>query len=83
MQDFAQILNSINSKLSFLIGENKKVKWVKVGAVKKLTGWNKEELRSARVNGYVKTKKENGLWYDLSSIDSRFIINIQKEKAPL
>jgi len=49
---------------------------VKVGAVVKATGWNREMLRKARELKWVEWDKRNGhFYYDLNSIDKKFLIN--------
>jgi hypothetical protein len=48
---------------------SKPSKWVKVGAIQEVTGWNKERLRRARVNGEVEMRRRDGeIWYNISSI---------------
>ena len=45
-------------------------KWTKVGTIQELTGWNRERLRRARVNGEIIMKKKNGkIFYDLNSLN--------------
>lgn len=53
---------------------NKKF-WVKVKWVTNYTGWTKEELRQARLNGWItwRHSEEDGWEYDLNSIDERMI----------
>ena len=49
--------------------------WVKASTVMEMTGWDREEMRRARKNNFVKFKKdkENGLWYSVESIPKYFI----------
>lgn len=43
--------------------------WVKVKTVQDVTGWNRQQLRGARVNKTIVYKKnETGIWYLLESI---------------
>lgn len=54
--------------------QEKKRQWVKVSNIQELTGWDKEGLRRARENGLIDWKKdENGIWYDILSINSLLI----------
>jgi hypothetical protein len=54
--------------------EKKKESWVKVSTVTRITGWNKEQLRQARVNGILERKKEkDGFWYKLESIPEVYL----------
>ncbi len=55
----------------------RKRQWVKIGFVKQVTGWNKEEMRRARAQGVIKFTKSSvdGFKYDLNSIPDIFIIN--------
>lgn len=43
--------------------------WVKVSVVRDLTGWDKEQMRRMRESGGIEVKKENGIWYNLNSIN--------------
>ncbi len=43
--------------------------WVKVSVVRDCTGWTENQLRRMRENGGVQVKRENGIWYDLNSIN--------------
>jgi hypothetical protein len=57
----------------------KKSEWVKSPIITKLTGWDANKMRIARNNGYIQWKKNTtGFWYDLSSINEKFLI----KKAP-
>lgn len=44
--------------------------WIKVSDVVRLTGWDKERLRRARLNGEIKFKDDNGRFYLLESIST-------------
>lgn len=50
-----------------------KTLWVKAKEIMEATGWNKFQMHKARTNGWVKFKKENGIWYDLRSVPNEFI----------
>ena len=69
------LLKRIDSKLSHLMTkpEKKKETWVKSPLITSLTGWDKEGMRRARVNGYIQWRKdENGFWYLLESLNHIF-----------
>lgn len=52
--------------------------WVKAGVITKATGWNNEEMRTARDRKYVvHEKRVDGFWYDLKSVATNFLINNQ------
>jgi phosphoenolpyruvate synthase/pyruvate phosphate dikinase len=52
----------------------KKSEWVKSPIITKLTGWDANKMRIARNNGYIQWKKNTtGFWYDLSSINEKFL----------
>lgn len=44
--------------------------WVKAEIIQQVTGWDREGMRKARRNDYVKWKhnKGEGFWYDLNSV---------------
>jgi hypothetical protein len=59
-----------------LLRNSQTANWVKVSVIKQATGWDNERLRRARLNKEVVTKKDNnGIWYDLSSINPIHFIN--------
>ncbi len=69
-------------KIEKLIKNNRptvaKKSWVKIGIVKQLTNWNKEQMRKARENGLIRHRRgSNGIEYLLESIDEKFIKNKQ------
>ena len=56
-----------------------KTLWVTVGWIKKMTGWDNAELKSARKNNIIKWERTSeGVRYDLNSIPPQFIINNKK-----
>lgn len=62
--------------------QRKKEQWVKVTYVKRVTGWNGRELRSARERGQIRFKKnKTGIWYDAASIDPIFILPPEARKV--
>jgi hypothetical protein len=66
----------INQKLTALLTKEKKETWVKSTEIIKLTGWDKERMRQARENGYVKVKRDKkGIFYSLESLPEIFIKN--------
>jgi hypothetical protein len=72
-----QTIKRIDGKLSALLQEVKKPPvetWVKVSIIQSLTGWDKEGMRTARMNGLVKMKREKGeIFYLLESLNEIFI----------
>jgi hypothetical protein len=71
-------LDRINQKLTTLLQERRpKPCWVRAKIIMQLTGWNGEEMRQARENGYIQYKEENGLWYDLESLPKVLIRNLK------
>lgn len=51
-----------------------KSQWVKASVITEKTGWNKEGMRAARKNCYIRYKKEgNAFFYDLNSLNPFFI----------
>ncbi len=61
-------------------GQKKKIiptqTWVKVGWIKQLTGWNKEQLRRARMEGLITMERRaDGIYYCLESLNEKFIKN--------
>lgn len=66
----------IERELRQLRKEREEVKetWIKATDVMKFTGWDRERMRRARINGQVKQKKEdNKIWYLFESIPQQFI----------
>ena len=73
-----KIIKEFNRNVAWLKTQtlkDKKQVWAKVSKVKELTGWDHEGMRKARDNGYISWEKREGeIWYDLNSIDEKFII---------
>lgn len=67
----------LNQKLTMLLQAVKQPKqtWVRAKIIIRLTGWTANEMRQARENGYIQFKEEDGLWYDLSSLNKLFVKN--------
>lgn len=75
---FKKEFNRIHVKLNKLMQEQittqNKETWVKVGLIKKLTGWNRRDLEYARMNSLVKAFKRKGqMNYLLESLNPMFI----------
>jgi hypothetical protein len=67
-------LSSVVNEIHKMLHEKSKPRWVKVGAVKELTGWTEKKLEWARRNGAVDVKRtSDGILYDLNSINENFI----------
>jgi hypothetical protein len=47
--------------------------WIKASDVRKLTGWDKNKMHKARQLGWVKVKRDGGIFYDLKSIPQEFL----------
>jgi flagellar motility protein MotE (MotC chaperone) len=64
----------LNAKLTALLSleKEKKETWLKARDIMEVTGWDKEGMRRARVNGFVKQRKKNGIFYLLESIPEKF-----------
>jgi hypothetical protein len=62
----------LNAKLTALLNQEKKETWLKARDIMEVTGWDKEGMRRARVNGFVKQRKKNGIFYLLESIPEKF-----------
>jgi hypothetical protein len=44
-------------------------KWVRASVICKLTGWNGDDLKQARVDGSITARTERGIvWYDLNTL---------------
>jgi hypothetical protein len=62
------------SEIHKMLHEKSKPRYVKVGAVKELTGWTERKMEWARRNGIVEFKRTpDGILYDLNSINENFI----------
>lgn len=56
----------IDRKLSLLVQEKNKVRWVRAPVISKMTGWDKNGMRRARENRYVVYKEDE---------DGKFLYN--------
>lgn len=65
-QTLEQRVAKLEAEITRLRG--KQETWIKVSDVVRLTGWNKDRLRRARVNGEIKFKDDNGRCYLYESI---------------
>jgi len=50
-----------------------KPRWVRASVITQLTGWNNQKMHQARKNMLIDWKDENGLWYDLNSVNPLLI----------
>lgn len=67
------IIKEFNRNVRYLRERDRKNNtWVKSGTIKRITGWNNEEMRKAREQGLVEWKREKGIWYLLESIPEIF-----------
>lgn len=67
-------LKRIESKLDALLQAKQKQTLVKASVITELTKWSYEEMRRAKINGYVKQKKtDKGIFYVLESLNPVFI----------
>jgi hypothetical protein len=67
-------LSSQVSEIHQMLHAKSKPRWVKVGAVTELTGWDHKKMQWARRNGIIDSKKtSDGILYDLNSINENFI----------
>ena len=71
-------LQRLERKIDKLIEKAYRPLWVKASVVTGLTQWNAEGMRQARENGYIEYKtietgEKKEFWYNLNSLDSRFI----------
>ena len=70
-----QRLQRIQQTLDRLVEKLEKPVFVKVSFIRSKTGWTKEKLRQAREQGLVEyEKRDDGLFYDIKSIDPVFFI---------
>jgi hypothetical protein len=79
--DIVRAINQFNKNVEWLKAKELKDtrRWVKVGVIKKMTGWNNEEMRRARETGMVDWKRDdNGYWYSPESINE---IHLKKDIA--
>lgn len=73
MQTVEQRLDRIDKKLTTLLTKDNR-KWVKVGAITELTGWDSKKLEWARLNEILDFKPVNGvMYYDLNSLPDQFV----------
>lgn len=69
--ELARLEKKLDQVLRFV---KRKPMWVKASVITRLTGWNKEQMRTARENGYVEyEKREDGIFYDLNTLHEKFI----------
>lgn len=70
-KELLERLDRIERKLSMLMQEKKKeTGWVKAPVITRLTGWDSNEMRAARRNGYVRFKEgPKGYLYDVDSLN--------------
>jgi hypothetical protein len=74
MQELEQRIAKLELEIKFLRSNARKTRtWVKVSEVVRLTGWDKEEMRRARENGYIEFRTKNGFEYLVESIHPMFI----------
>lgn len=80
MEALEKRLVTIERLIRDILKERKvqKETWVKASTVMELTGWDREAMRRARRNNFVKVKKEKGssIYYSLESIPTVFLKNV-------
>ena len=75
--DNSEILTRLEKRLERIerhLNVKPKSTWVKISIIQDLTGWDKEGMRKARINGLVKQRRgSNGIEYLLESINPIFL----------
>ncbi len=76
MERLEKKIDSLSKKVDRLTEKKPKRTLVKATEIVRLTGWNREEMRRARENGFVKQVRQgNKIFYTLESLNPTFIIN--------
>lgn len=75
MNDFEQeVLKRLTRIESYLMVAKPKKTRVKANVISSIINWKSDQMRSARINGYVKFKQEGGkYWYEPDSIHAIFL----------
>lgn len=77
-----ELIRELSILKTLLRKENYNEQWVKASQIIRLTGWNKDRMRRARIRGEIKYKKVgNSFWYDYNSLLPVHILSFQKEKS--
>lgn len=69
-----ELIRALNKVANLLLPKTEH--WVKVTTIRRLTGWDRQKLRRARMNGEIKFKKDKtGIWYNQASLSDKFLIS--------
>lgn len=70
MSDTARLEKKVDRLLKLM---QPRPMWVRASVITSLTGWTNQKMRQARENGYIEYKEEDGLWYNLTSLNEKFL----------